>query len=384
VSCYRLIDAEKAHHQVSQLCRVLGVARAGFYAWASRPPSARAVADAALVEQIRDIHARSRGTYGAPRVHAELRLGLGVRAGRKRVARLMRSAGIIGVHRRRRHGLTRRDPAAASAPDLVERRFTPPAPDRLWVADITQQRTDEGWLYLAVVLDAFSRRVVGWSMADHLRTELVLDALDMAITQRNPAPGLVHHTDHGCQRSTPAWPSAAASSRPVWSPRWAPSATRWTTPWLRASSPPWNVSCSTATPGPPAKGCAQPCSTSSRSSTTANAATRPWATRALPAMSSTHQPHPPHNHRVHESGATPTLVGQLRIATPPVGWPTPPTGVQHRPSRVGEDRNHTADGTALTNFTSSTDPRRSVRIATGSSPVSWSRIARRSTDPSGR
>jgi Integrase core domain len=104
----------------------------------------------------------------------------------------------------------------------------------------------------------------------------------------------------------------------------------------------------------------------------------------LPAMSSTHQPHPPHNHRVHESGATPTLVGQLRIATPPVGWPTPPTGVQHRPSRVGEDRNHTADGTALTNFTSSTDPRRSVRIATGSSPVSWSRIARRSTDPSGR
>jgi len=170
-----------------------------------RPPSARAVADAALLEQIRDIHARSRGTYGAPRVHAELRLGLGVRAGRKRVARLMRSAGIVGVHRRRRHGLTRRDPAAASAPDLVERRFTPPAPDRLWVADITQQRTDQGWLYLAVVLDAFSRRVVGWSMADHLRTELVLDALDMAITQRNPAPGLVHHTDHGCQYTSLAF-----------------------------------------------------------------------------------------------------------------------------------------------------------------------------------
>jgi len=170
-----------------------------------RPPSARAVADAALLEQIRDIHARSRGTYGAPRVHAELRLGLGVRAGRKRVARLMRSAGIVGVHRRRRHGLTRRDPAAASAPDLVERRFTPPAPDRLWVADITQQRTDQGWLYLAVVLDAFSRRVVGWSMADHLRTELVLDALDMAITQRHPAPGLVHHTDHGCQYTSLAF-----------------------------------------------------------------------------------------------------------------------------------------------------------------------------------
>ena len=199
MSCYRLIEAEKAHHRVSRLCRVLGVARAGYYAWASRPPSARTVVDQALTEQIRNIHARSRGTYGAPRVHAELRLALDVRVGRKRVARLMRTAGIVGVHRRRRHGLTRRDPAATPAPDLVGRRFTPPAPDRLWVADITQQRTDQGWLYLAVVLDCFSRRIVGWSMADHLRTELVLDALDMAISQRQPAPGLVHHADHGCQ-----------------------------------------------------------------------------------------------------------------------------------------------------------------------------------------
>jgi putative transposase len=205
VSCYRLIDQEKAHHAVSRLCRVLGVARAGYYAWASRSPSVRAAADAALLEQIRDIHACSRGTYGAPRVHAELRLGREVRVGRKRVARLMRRAGIAGVHRRRRHGLTRRDPAATSAPDLVERRFSPPAPDRLWVADITQQRTDQGWLYLAVVLDAFSRRVVGWSMAEHLRTDLVLDALDMAITQRNPTPGLVHHSDHGCQYTSLAF-----------------------------------------------------------------------------------------------------------------------------------------------------------------------------------
>jgi putative transposase len=205
VSCYRLIDAEKAHHQVSRLCRVLGVARAGYYAWASRPPSARAVADAAPLEQIRDIHARSRGTYGAPRVHAELRLGRDVQVSRKRVARLMRTAGIIGVHRRRRHGLTRRDPQAASAPDLVERNFTPPAPDRLWVADITQQRTDEGWLYLAVVLDCFSRRIVGWSMAEHLRTELVLDALDMAIAQRQPGAGVVHHSDHGCQSTSLAF-----------------------------------------------------------------------------------------------------------------------------------------------------------------------------------
>ena len=199
MSCYRLIDQEKAHHTVSRLARVLGVARAGYYAWTSRPASARMLADQALTDQIRQIHARSRGTYGAPRVHAELRLGLDVHVGRKRVARLMRAAGLQGCHRRRLRGLTRRDPDAVPAPDLVERNFTPPGPDRLWVADITQQRTDQGWLYLAVVLDGFSRRIVGWSMADHLRTELVLDALDMAIAQRQPAAGLIHHTDHGCQ-----------------------------------------------------------------------------------------------------------------------------------------------------------------------------------------
>ena len=205
MSCYRLIDAEKAHHAVSRLARVLGVARAGYYAWACRALSQRAAADQALTLQIRQIHARSRGTYGAPRVHAELRLGRDVHVGRKRVARLMRAAGLHGCHRRRRRGLTRRDPQAAPAPDLVERNFTPPGPDRLWVADITQQRTDQGWLYLAVVLDAFSRRIVGWSMADHLGTELVLDALDMAVAQRQPAPGLVHHTDHGCQYTSLAF-----------------------------------------------------------------------------------------------------------------------------------------------------------------------------------
>jgi putative transposase len=205
VSCYRLIDAEKAHHPVSRLARVLGVARAGYYAWACRPLSQRAMGDQALTEQIRQIHARSRGTYGAPRVHAELRLGLDMHVACKRVARLMRAAGLQGCHRRRHHGLTRRDPQAASAPDLVGRQFSPPGPDRLWVADITQQRTGEGWLYLAVVLDTFSRRIVGWSMADHLRTELVLDALDMAIAQRQPAPGLVHHTDHGCQYTSLAF-----------------------------------------------------------------------------------------------------------------------------------------------------------------------------------
>jgi putative transposase len=196
---FRLIDQEKAHHPVSLLCRVLGVSRAGFYAWQSRPLSARTVADQALTQQIRQLHRRSRATYGAPRIHAELRLDYGVHVGRKRVARLMRAAGLVGCHRRRRRGLTRRDPQAAPAPDLVNRAFTAPAPDRVWTADITYIPTWSGWLYLAIVLDIFSRRVVGWAMADHLRTELVIDALDMAIWNRRPAEGLVHHSDQGCQ-----------------------------------------------------------------------------------------------------------------------------------------------------------------------------------------
>lgn len=215
MSCYRLIDAERTHHQVSRLARVLGVSRAGYYAWASRPPSQRTLTDAYLAQQVRTIHARSRGTYGAPRVHAELRLGLDIHVGRKRVARLMREHRLQGVHRRRWQGTTRRDPQASPAPDLVERSFTPAGPDRLWVADITQQRTGEGWLYLAVILDAFSRRVVGWSMADHLRTELVLDALDMAISQRQPAPGLVCHSDHGCQYTSFAYGRRLAASELV-------------------------------------------------------------------------------------------------------------------------------------------------------------------------
>jgi putative transposase len=202
---YRLIDAERTRLPVSQLCRVLGVSRAGYYAWKSRPPSARAAADQELTEQILKVHQRSRGTYGAPRVHAELQLDHGVPVGRKRVARLMRTAGLVGCHRRRRRGLTRRDPQATPAPDLVQRTFTATAPDRLWTADITYIPTWSGWLYLAVVLDVFSRRVVGWAMADHLRTELVIDALDMAIWNRRPQPGLVHHSDQGCQYTSLAF-----------------------------------------------------------------------------------------------------------------------------------------------------------------------------------
>jgi transposase InsO family protein len=202
---FAFIEAEKADFPISFMCRHLQVSTSGYYAWRSRPPSQRAVDDAVLSVRIAAIHERSRQTYGAPRVHAELRLDHDVHCGRKRVARLMRTAGLQGVHRRRRQGLTRRDLNDVPSDDLVERNFTPDGPDRLWVADITQQRCWDGWLYIAVVLDAFSRRIVGWSMADHLRTELVLDALNMAVAHRRPEPGVVHHSDHGCQYTSLAF-----------------------------------------------------------------------------------------------------------------------------------------------------------------------------------
>ena len=202
---FAFIEAEKACFPISFMCRHLGVSTSGYYAWRDRPLSARAVADAELAERITKIHAESRGTYGAPRIHAELRLDHDVHCGRKRVARLMRGAGLEGVHRRRRQGLTRRDPGASPSDDLVERDFRPTEPNRLWVADITQQRCWDGWLYVAVVIDAYSRRVVGWSMADHLRTELVLDALNMAVAHRRPAGAVIHHSDHGCQYTSLAF-----------------------------------------------------------------------------------------------------------------------------------------------------------------------------------
>jgi HTH-like domain/Integrase core domain len=278
---FRLIEQEKAHHAVSQLCRVLGVSRAGFYAWTRRPASQRARQDATLTEQIRTIHQRSRATYGAPRIHAELRLDHGVQVGRKRVARLMRAAGLVGCHRRRRRrGLTRRDPQAAPASDLLNRDFTAQRPDQVWTADITYIPTWAGWLYLAVVLDVFSRRVVGWAMADHLRTELVLDALDMAIWNRRPQPGLVHHSDQGA--STPRWRSAVGCVRPAWSPPWARSVTALTMRSPRASSPRWSASCWTATASAAAPRHAWPSSTTWRASTTPADGIRPSATSARP------------------------------------------------------------------------------------------------------
>lgn len=201
---FALVEAEKANFPVTILCRLLGVSTSGYYAWRSRPPSARSRADHALSQRICLIHARSRGTYGMPRVWAELRYE-GIYCSRKRVARLLRLAGLQGCHRRKGPRTTRRTPEAAPAPDLVKRDFTTAAPDQLWVADITYVSTWMGFLYLAVVLDAYSRRVVGWAMADHLRTELVVEAVEMALWRRRPSEGVIHHSDQGSQYTSLAF-----------------------------------------------------------------------------------------------------------------------------------------------------------------------------------
>ena len=205
MSRYRFIAAEKEQQAVVRLCRVLGGSPSGYYAWCKREPSTRAQGDARLSATIQQIHVASRATYGAPRVHAELAEAHRIRCGQKRVARLMRVAGLVGVGRRRTIRTTRRDPAAPRADDLVRRAFTALAPNQLWVADITYLPTWQGFLYLAIVLDAYSRRSVGWAMADHLRAELVVEALDMALWNRRPAPGLSHHSDHGVQYTSLAF-----------------------------------------------------------------------------------------------------------------------------------------------------------------------------------
>jgi putative transposase len=225
---YKFIEQEKANtlagtgHSVkliplrAQVCRVLEVSRSGYYGWCQRAPSQREKVDAELSKTIKTIHEKSRGTYtltgtgDAPRIHAELKDDHRIHCSCKRVARLMRQAGLVGVHRRKYRGTTRRDPKRDPYPDLVERQFTPEAPNkypcghRLWVADATQHETDEGWLYLAVVIDAYSRFVVGWAttegspcgMDEHFTAELVLGALEMALWNRRPEEGLIHHSDH--------------------------------------------------------------------------------------------------------------------------------------------------------------------------------------------
>ncbi len=199
MSSYRFISAERASFPVSLLCSVLEVSKSGFYAWTTRSPSDRTLSDAWLSERIREIHGGARGVYGARRIHAELRHRHGVRVGRKRVERLMREAGLSGLLKRRRGRTTLRVPGVRVADDLVDRRFSREGPNRLWVADITYLSTWEGWLYLAAVQDAFSRRIVGWAMAEHMRSELVVEALEMAVHRRRPGAGLVHHSDQGSQ-----------------------------------------------------------------------------------------------------------------------------------------------------------------------------------------
>jgi putative transposase len=196
---FRFIAAKKAEHSIKTMCRVLGVSRSGFHAWQNRAPSARALEDERLTERIRQIHTDNRRVYGSPRIHAELVLADGERIGRKRVERLMRQAGITGTVRKKRGRTTISVPGVRVCEDLVDRAFLASAPNRLWVADITYLRTWEGWLYLVAVQDVFSRRIVGWSMADHMRTELVTDALQMALAQRRPEPGLIWHSDQGSQ-----------------------------------------------------------------------------------------------------------------------------------------------------------------------------------------
>ena len=191
------MKAHQAEHAVTTMCRVLEVSPSGYYAWRKRTPCQRTIDDARHQASIVAIHRMSRGTYGVPRVQIELDEG-GIRIARKRIARLMRSAGLEGASRRKKIFTTKRDRDARPAPDLVERNFVSSGPDQLWVADITYIRTAAGFLYLAVVLDTWSRKVVGWAMATHLGTELVLDALNMALAQRRPQD-VIHHSDQGCQ-----------------------------------------------------------------------------------------------------------------------------------------------------------------------------------------
>jgi transposase InsO family protein len=203
---FAFIRAEKAKHSVPLLCRALGVSRSGFYAWCKRKPSARALRDAMLGVDVVTIHHASRGTYGSPRILEELR-ERGERVSRKRVARLMRERGISGeVLKRWRHPSSPPDDVAT--PNVLDRGFDVAAPNRVWASDITYVRTWEGWLYLAVVIDLFSRRVVGWSMQGHMRTDLVLGALTMAVGQRLPEPGLLQHSDRGTQYTSDGYQRA--------------------------------------------------------------------------------------------------------------------------------------------------------------------------------
>ena len=188
----------QAEYSIRTMCRVLEVSPSGYYAWRSREMSTRRSEDQKLQQRVKAIHKRSRETYGVPRIHRELR-DEGTRVSRKRVARLMRAASLAGVSRRKSIITTRRDRSARPAPDLLDRKFAAEGPNQVWVADITYIPTWAGFLFLAVVLDVWSRKIVGWSMESHMRTSLVWDALEMAVEQRRPHDGVIHHSDQGSQ-----------------------------------------------------------------------------------------------------------------------------------------------------------------------------------------
>jgi len=195
---FAFVEVEKARFPVAMMCRVLEVSRAGFYAWRTRPEAIRVGQDQRLAVEIASIHAESHRRYGSPRVHAELR-GRGRTTSRKRVARLMRTQGLRARHKRRFRTTTDSAHEFPVAPNIVKRKFEADAPNKTWVTDITYIWTPEGWLYLAVILDLFSRRVVGWGMSEQITRKLALDALDMALSRRQPPRGLIHHSDRGSQ-----------------------------------------------------------------------------------------------------------------------------------------------------------------------------------------
>jgi putative transposase len=198
------MKAHQATFPVRVMSRLLGVSASGFYAWKDRPLSKRAIEDIGLTAKIHAIHRRSGEAYGAPSIHAELADDHGICVGKKRVARLMQAAGIKGLAPAKFVTTTVVDPEADRALDKVDRDFNAEGPDRLWVADITYVPTWSGFLYLAIVLDVWSRRIVGWAMANHLKSELVLDALEMALAQRRPE-SVIHHSDRGCQYTSYAF-----------------------------------------------------------------------------------------------------------------------------------------------------------------------------------
>lgn len=283
---------------VAVCCRVMGVSTSGFYAWRANPVSDRDWEDAQLTNIIVDIHRRSRCSYGSPRVHADLRLGEGLRCSRKRVERLMRQAGVVGIYRRKRSGCTRRNPDANPSEDLVKRQFNVDGPDRLWVMDVTEHPTGEGKVYLGVVVDAWSRRVVGWSIADHIRSELVVDAVQMAIWRRRPLAGqTIAHSDHGAQGSTRHGPSGVGSVQPACWVQWAPSGMLTTTRSAGVFSTPCRPSCWTSTTGTPGASSPWPSSSGSRLGTTHQGDTHPSRCSApSPTKQHTAQPRLRHDH----------------------------------------------------------------------------------------